>query len=39
MKQAPQAASGLRIGRMFGGLVGRARAEPVAVIDEIEVGA
>jgi hypothetical protein len=37
LKPAPQQASGLRIGKMFGRLVHRAKPEPIAVIDGIEV--
>jgi hypothetical protein len=37
LRPAPQQAHGLGVGRMFGRLVHRARPEPVAVIDGIEV--
>jgi hypothetical protein len=37
LRPAPQQASGLHIGRMFGRLVHRVRPEPIAVIDRVEV--
>jgi hypothetical protein len=37
LRPGPQEACGLRVGRVFGRLVGRARREPIAVIDGIEV--
>jgi hypothetical protein len=37
LKQGPQHDAGLRIGRMFGRVLHRARPEPIAVIDGIEV--
>jgi hypothetical protein len=37
LRPGPQATSGLRLGRMFGRLVGSARREPIGVVDGIEV--
>lgn len=37
LRPAPGQECGLRVGRMFGRLVNRARPEPVGVIDGIEV--
>jgi len=37
LKPAPQHNSGLSVGRMFGRLVQRAKPEPLAVIDGVEV--
>jgi hypothetical protein len=37
LRPAPQQHAGLRIGRLFGGIVNRVRPEPIAVIDGIEV--
>ncbi|MEW4570112.1 DUF932 domain-containing protein [Tautonia sp. JC769] len=37
LRPAPQQHSGLQVGRMFGRLVHRAKPEPIAVIDGIEV--